>query len=49
MLATKPGVLPDFKLLGIFFLITVLVIVSCCASNDLLDIEYDRKVSLIYP
>jgi len=44
MLATKPGTLPDFTLFGMFYLMGFLVHVSCCASNDLLDVEYDRKV-----
>jgi 4-hydroxybenzoate polyprenyltransferase len=47
MLATKPGMLPDFKLMGLFTLISLLVHISCCASNDLIDLEYDRKVSLL--
>ncbi|KAF3341219.1 4-hydroxybenzoate polyprenyltransferase [Carex littledalei] len=44
MLATKPGALPDFTLFGMFHLMAFLIHVSCCASNDLLDVEYDRKV-----
>jgi len=44
MLATKPGTVPDFKLIGLFHLIALFVHVSNCASNDLIDLDYDRKV-----
>ncbi|XP_078161287.1 4-hydroxybenzoate geranyltransferase 2-like [Carex rostrata] len=44
MLATKPGTVPDFKLFGLFHLMALFVHVSCCASNDLFDLDYDRKV-----
>jgi len=44
MLATKPGTVPDFKLIGLFHLIAFFVHVSCCTSNDLFDLDYDRKV-----
>ncbi|KAF3338805.1 4-hydroxybenzoate polyprenyltransferase [Carex littledalei] len=44
MLATKPGMLPDFKLFGLYSLMSILIFASGCVSNDLADINYDRKV-----
>ncbi|XP_078150402.1 4-hydroxybenzoate geranyltransferase 2-like [Carex rostrata] len=44
MLATKPGTLPDFKLFGLYYLMSFLIFASGCVSNDLADINYDRKV-----
>ncbi|XP_078150989.1 4-hydroxybenzoate polyprenyltransferase, mitochondrial-like isoform X1 [Carex rostrata] len=43
MLATKPGALPDLKLFGLYYLMSFLIFASGCVSNDLADINYDRK------
>ena len=43
-LATKPGVLPDLRLMILLGVISLLMHTSCCTLNDLHDIKFDRQV-----
>ncbi|KAF3341220.1 4-hydroxybenzoate polyprenyltransferase [Carex littledalei] len=44
-LATKPGVLPDVRLMILLGGISLLMHTSCCTLNDLHDIEFDKQVA----
>lgn len=45
-LATKPGVLPDVRLMILLGVISLLMHTSCCTLNDLHDIEFDKQVNV---
>jgi 4-hydroxybenzoate polyprenyltransferase len=44
-LATRPGTLPDVRLMILLAGITLLMHTSCCTLNDLHDIEFDKQVA----
>ena len=44
MLATKPGVLPDLRLMILLGWISLVMHTSGCTINDLHDIEFDKQV-----
>ncbi|XP_078161295.1 4-hydroxybenzoate geranyltransferase 2-like isoform X2 [Carex rostrata] len=43
-LATKPGALPDVRLMILLGAISLVMHTSCCTLNDLHDIEFDKQV-----